>query len=347
LKKIRFVVDENNRKMSKSIGNVIEPRQAIRGIPNKLPQCGLDVLRFWIAHEYYKPQIQIGSSILEKFLKRTFELRSILRFIVGNLSDLNAQHLNESLVDYESLLPLDKYMLTCLNKLIASVTDSYDDMNLNKVVTSFENFFLTDLSSFYIKSIRDRLYCEKKNSLERKSSQTTLYYILVKSLVMLGPIMPHLAEEAFCYSILKNDQANSLFRSELNYSTDPKWNNKTIEDLFGTIGQMRTQFFELIQSEKSSLYEINLECDSSLYDLLDHFNKSTGSNKWLMECFDCSQLNLTQTESNLDSNKNKFRLNVNKINESEKFVCLRCRKHTSLSQNELCSRCANAIASFK
>ena len=335
--------------MSKSIGNVIEPRQAIRGIPNKLPQCGLDVLRFWIAHEYYKPQIQIGSSILEKFLKRTFEIRSILRFIVGNLSDLKAQHLNESLVDYESLLPLDKYILMCLNKLIGSVTDSYDDMNLNKALTSIENFFLTDLSSFYIKSIRDRLYCEKKESLERKSSQTTLYYILVKSLVMIGPIMPHLAEEAFCYSILNQvkSENSSLFRSELNYSMDPKWNNKTIEYLFSSIGQMRTQFFELIHSEKSSLYEIDLECETSLYDLLDHFNKSIGSKKWLLECFDCSQLSLKQNDSYSNSKRNSFTLRVKKINENERFVCLRCRKHTSSSQSELCSRCANAIFSFK
>jgi isoleucyl-tRNA synthetase len=146
--------------MSKSIGNVIEPRQAIVGIPNKLPQCGLDTLRFWIAHEYYKPQIQIGSNILEKFLKRTFEIRSILRFIVGNLSDLNAEQLN--LIEYESLLPIDKYILNSLNSLLESVTYSYEEMNLNRVVTLIENFYLANLSSFYIKSVKDRLYWLKE-----------------------------------------------------------------------------------------------------------------------------------------------------------------------------------------
>ena len=100
-------------------------------------------------------------------MKRTFEIRSILRFIVGNLSDLNAEQLN--LIEYESLLPIDKYILNSLNSLLESVTDSYEEMNLNRVVTLIENFYLANLSSFYIKSVKDRLYCEKKDSFERKS----------------------------------------------------------------------------------------------------------------------------------------------------------------------------------
>lgn len=329
-----FVVDENNRKMSKSIGNVIEPMQAIKGIPNKLPQCGLDVLRFWIAHEYYKPQIQIGANILEKFLKRTFELRSILRFIVGNL---NEDDLNKKLVKYDSLLPIDKYILNQLNNLLESVNESYDDMNLTKAITSLENFFLTQLSSFYIKSVRDRLYCEKKDSLERKSCQTALYYVLIKSLVMIAPVMPHLAEEAFYHSILKKESQNddySLFRSYFNYDRNPEWKNDQIDALFVKINQMRDHFNEIIQSEKASLFEVNLECNKFMFD------KLKDSNAWLIECFGCSFLNL---KLNAEM-KSDFKLTVNKLDESRVFMCQRCRRHTSFRENEFCTRCQNVIA---
>jgi isoleucyl-tRNA synthetase len=331
-------VDENNRKMSKSIGNVIEPRQAINGIPNKLPQCGLDVLRFWIAHEYYKPQIQIGSNILEKFLKRTFEIRSILRFLVGNLSDLNVENLN--LIDYELLLPIDKYILNSLNSLLESVTDSYQDMNLNKVVTLIEIFYLTNLSSFYIKSVKDRLYCEKKDSFERKSCQTALYYVLIKSLVMIGPVMPHLAEEAFCYSFLKQDKSKnddySLFRSDLNFEANPNWNNSSINNLFKIIDNMRDKFFDLIQSETASQFEINLEISKELNDLImTNYKQNT---KWLIECFGCSKLNIKKIN---DSNGLEFLLQANKI--TNKFICQRCRMHSSSNKNELCERCSNAL----
>ena len=145
------MVDEANRKMSKSIGNVIEPRQAIQGIPGKLPSCGLDVLRFWIAHEYYKPQIQIGKTILEKFHKRTFEIRSILRFIIGNLHDLDVKKLDQQLIPYEAILPIDKYLLHQLNSLIDLVVTNYDEMQLNKTICLIENFLLTQVSSLLTK----------------------------------------------------------------------------------------------------------------------------------------------------------------------------------------------------
>ena len=350
-----FVVDETNRKMSKSIGNVIEPRQAIHGIPGKLPACGLDVLRFWIAHEYYKPHIQIGKAILEKFHKRTFEIRSILRFITGNLNDLDVNKLDQQLVPYEAILPIDKYLLHQLNSLIDLVVTNYDEMQLNKTICLIENFFLTQVSSFYIKSVRDRLYCESLESLERRSCQTTLYYLLTKSLLMIAPILPHLAEEAFYFSILqkKPNKMNdySLFRSDFKLETNPVWYNKSIEELFLVVDQFRTCFFDQIQSEKMTIFEVNIKCNQQLYDLLETYSKT--SNDWLLECLGCSKLNIAKINEETNCQDLKivklneidygFELRVKKL--TDQFFCSRCRRYTSHRENEICFRCVNVLKS--
>lgn len=160
-----FVVDENDRKMSKSLGNVIEPRQVIEGGQQqasskasgggaaKLPAAGLDTMRFWVAHEHHKPQIQIGPSVVDKFIKRAFELRSVVRFVTANLYDFDPETCG---VAYDHLLPLDKFILLALAQTVHLVRVNYDDMNISKAINSLEAFVLNKLSSFYIKCVRVR-----------------------------------------------------------------------------------------------------------------------------------------------------------------------------------------------
>lgn len=146
-----FVVDESNRKMSKSVGNVIDPIHAIEGQSSKkIPQAGLDTMRFWIAHEYHKAHIQIGGTILEKFLKRAFEVRSIVRFVTANLSDFDVSRS----IKYEDLCALDKYELAKLVQITDTVRSCYDDMSINKALNSLETYLLTNLSSYYFKCIK-------------------------------------------------------------------------------------------------------------------------------------------------------------------------------------------------
>lgn len=333
-----FVVDEQNRKMSKSIGNVVEPLQAVQGISNKLPQAGLDTLRFWIAHEHHKPQIQIGAQIIEKFIKRVFEIRSILRFLVGNLYDFKPTEL----VAYNQMWPLDKFILSKLGNLNETVYQNYEDMNLSKTINLVENFLLSQISSFYIKSTKDRLYCEKSDSLERRSVQTAIYYLLIQLLVMIGPVMPHLAEEAFHYSILnKNVLESSLFRSDFDFKCDQDWQNEQIEQLFEKIEFLRGRFFEKIQSDNSAMYEIILDCDFSSFKKLDEIKKKIGSYNWLTECFGCADVNVNLEKNGNKENSNiSINLNVKKVN---KFSCVRCRKFNCNQDGTLCTRCKQVL----
>lgn len=263
---------------------------------------------------------------------------------------MDPDNLNEQLIEYESLLPIDKFLLNQLNTVLHQVTTNYDEMNINKSILLIENFFITQLSSLYINSVRDRLYCERQDSLERRSAQTALFHVLSKSLVMLGPIMPHLSEEAFHYSILKKMNATddySLFRSDLNFQPDSKWANKPISNFFTILNQLRGVFFEIVQSDKMSIFQIKIKCSQDLYDLLKPHTESA----WLTECFGCAKLSLELTRGvkHMEHNRNfeidgveySFILEAEKSTES--FACMRCRRFTSANENEICNRCSNVI----
>jgi isoleucyl-tRNA synthetase len=340
-----FVVDENNRKMSKSVGNVIEPAQAIYGVKNKMPQSGLDALRFWVAHEYNKSNIQIGPAILDKFIKRVFDLRSVFRFVVGNLNDFSG--LERDLIDYELLNPVDKFILCKLSALIDPVVDNYNSMNLNRSINLIENFVLTHLSSFYIKSAKDRLYCDKADSLQRRSAQTALYYVLVKLLPTIAPILPHLAEEAFLNSpMIKEKSTSSLFRSELSMHGDSRWKNESIDGLFDVVNFLRDRFNERIKTDNAATFDLTIQCDESLFKLLT----AESSSSWLGDCFGCASLKCevlanTVSLTEFDSTGIKFlyRIEVDKC--KDKFSCPRCRRFIADEEHGLCVRCAGLVNS--
>jgi isoleucyl-tRNA synthetase len=375
-----FTVDESNRKMSKSLGNTIEPHEAIRGsTKSKLPQCGNDVLRFWVAHDHQKPYIQVGANVLEKFLKRVFEIRSILRFMVANLTDLKLDETN-SLVDYEHLMPVDKYILTRLNDLIEKTTSGYEDMNMSKSLLQIESFFLTELSSFYIKAIKDRLYCEKADGLPRRSAQTSLYHLTAKCLCLIAPIMPHLAEEAYQYSNIsgKSNEAEprSLFRRNVDelaaqLECNNEWNSEIVDNLFRIVFRIRESFFEQIQSDNAITYDLSVECGAhDIYELIDSQRRKLAletTNRsdewdWLAECVGCSSVDVTYIAANASSGGvgdvpaavlsssssllsvlDKIKVRANKISE-KKFMCKRCRRYKcSSASEELCPRCFNLI----
>ena len=357
-----FVVDEHNRKMSKSLGNVIEPEQAIRGGANRMPHA----LRFWIAHEYYKPHIQIGPQQMDKFVKRVFELRSVLRYMVGNLKH---GWCPGHLLAYDQLRPLDKYVLNELAHFTDTVRRHYDDMQLNKALLAIEAFFLTQLSGFYLKLVKDRLYCAERESSERRSAETAIYHILSKCLPLMAPIMPHLAEEAFQYSALKqahstgndDDDDDTLFRSSLGLddTSNDEWRtrrDKNVDTQFAVVNKLRQRFHELVQSDNHATYAIQLECDDALYSLLTGASEMANDrdNEWMLECFACSSLHLVRRQSEADGEKlerlaidqlgdvGSFRLRATRV--TDKRACDRCRRYNCNLNEHVCERCDKIVS---
>lgn len=194
-----FIKDEQGRKMSKSLGNVVDPVEIVN-------KYGADILRLWVASTDFFDNIRAGKNIIEQQVEVYRKLRNTLRYLLSNLSDFT----EDDLLSQDQLLPLDKWALGRLQKYIAQVTEYYEGFEYSKVYSATVKYCTTELSSTYLDILKDRLYVEAKDSVYRRSAQTTLYYILEALVKILAPIMPFTAEEAYLESPLKKYESVHL-----------------------------------------------------------------------------------------------------------------------------------------
>lgn len=191
-----FVLDEKGTKMSKSLGNVVDPRAVILGGKDqkKDPPYGADVLRLWVASVDYSSDVMIGSRILSQVAEVYRKLRFTLRYILGNLQDFDPDH---GTVTYESLPATDKYMLLKLAEMVDECNAAYSTFQFSKVYQALQRFAVSDLSNFYLDVVKDRLYVSAPASADRRACQTVLNALLQNLLPLIAPILPHMAEDAW------------------------------------------------------------------------------------------------------------------------------------------------------
>ncbi|MBI2996652.1 MAG: isoleucine--tRNA ligase [Candidatus Melainabacteria bacterium] len=183
-----FVLDENGRKMSKSLGNVIDPQKVIN-------EYGADILRLWVSSTDYSSDMRIGQTMLKQLAEVYRNIRNTARFILSNLYDFD----NKNIVQYEELWFIDKFILSSLEELKKSINSCFNDYQFYKYYQLIQNFCTTDLSSFYFDIVKDRLYTAGKNSKSRKSVQFVLNEILNFLVRVLCPVLPHLAQDIWDY----------------------------------------------------------------------------------------------------------------------------------------------------
>ncbi len=184
-----FVVDENKQKLSKSLGNYIEPSE----ITDKL---GAEILRGWVAMVDYQEDMSISDTIIQMVATQYRKIRNTIRYLLGNLADFQPE---KEKVPVSALLPLDAYMLHRLLEIEKKVVQAYESYQYQHVYHTLLKFCTVELSAFYLDVLKDRLYCEKRESILRKSAQTVLYEIARSLLIMLSPIYSFTAYEAWKY----------------------------------------------------------------------------------------------------------------------------------------------------
>ena len=198
-----FVLDGKGRKMSKSIGNTIVPKDVTK-------KFGADILRLWVASIDTESDVRVSMDILSQVSEVYRKIRNTLRFLIANTSDFNPK---EDGIDFAELRPVDKYMLVKFNELVKQIRKAYDNYSFMSVYKSIINFITNDLSSFYLDFAKDVVYIEAANSPERRSMQTVMYVILKDLVKVLVPILPHTAEETWTY--LEHEPENFAYLAEM------------------------------------------------------------------------------------------------------------------------------------
>lgn len=193
-----FVLDEKGFKMSKSLGNVVNPMEVIEGGNNQKldPAYGADVLRLWVASVDYSGDVCIGKNIIKQTFESYRKLRNTARYLIGNLADfkpLGTDGCNE--VQYDDLPSLDKWMLGRLSAVLKEVNSALDEYQFNRATQELLRFATSDLSNFYLDVAKDRLYISSINDHRRRSCQTVIKACLEGFAKAIAPILPHMAED--------------------------------------------------------------------------------------------------------------------------------------------------------
>ncbi len=183
-----FVVDGQGKKMSKSLGNGVDPQDIIK-------KYGADVLRLWVASEDYRNDIPISGEIVERMAEAYRRIRNTIRFMLGNLNGFSP----DKAVAVKDMPEIDRYMMMQLKKLVETVDTAYNTFEFHKVFHTVHSHCVVNLSSFYLDGAKSELYAEAKDSIERRSIQTVMWETLRALTVMMSPIMPFTTEEVWGY----------------------------------------------------------------------------------------------------------------------------------------------------
>ena len=182
-----FVVDGQGRKMSKSLGNGMEPQEIFE-------KLGAEILRLWIGSTDYSGELAISDEILKRVVESYRRIRNTLRFLLANVSDFDPA---TDAVPRAELLEIDRYAQAMTARWQQAVTEDYTRFEFHLVSAKLQTFCSEDLGAFYLDILKDRLYTTAPKSLARRSAQTVLYQITDALLRLMAPILSFTAEEAW------------------------------------------------------------------------------------------------------------------------------------------------------
>ena len=335
-----WTVDGEGKVMHKSLGNGIDPAELYE-------EFGADLVRLWAGSCDYHVDVRCSKDIFKQLSQQYLKFRNTARYCLGNLDGFDA----DNLVAPADMLELDRWAITKLNTLIEKITEYYNNYEFHLISHAINDFCVIDLSSFYLDIIKDRLYCEEKNSLKRRSAQTALYLILDSMTKMFAPIlaftcdeiwlaMPHAAKDD-----ARNVVLNYFNKPFTDYSLDDtsmeKWNTliSLRDDVNGVLETARAE--KRIGKPLEALVNISSTDNASAETLETVKTMNLPELLIVSKCL-IEENNLPDAISGNGINNPGLKISVT---EAPGTKCPRCWIHSESADSEtgLCPRCKAVI----
>ncbi len=336
-----FVVDAQGKKMSKSLGNVVAPKEVIN-------KYGAEILRLWVSASDYKDDVRISENILKQLSDAYRRIRNTSRFMLGNLSDFNPQ---ADSVAYGDLLEIDRFALHTLGQLIERTRKAYEAFEFHVVYHGLYNYCTVDLSAFYLDILKDRLYTSPPASKARRSAQTVMYKILDSLAKLMAPILAFTAEEVWRYMPEIPEKTESIHMSRLP-QVDPEMLDDELAGQWRHILTVRGEVTKVLEEARAQKRighsldaAVTLGADGDLFDILKRREAD------LRSILIVSKVELVQGELADSTSSDTLEKFFIKVQAAEGEKCERCWVHdTSVGSHTdhptVCERCSDALKEF-
>ncbi len=333
-----FVVDAEGKKMSKSLGNVVAPKEVIN-------RYGAEILRLWVSASDYRDDIRISDNILRQLVDAYRRIRNTCRFMLGNLNDFDPR---SDCVDYGKMEDIDRFALHRLRQLMEKADRAYENFEFHVIHHSLHNFCAVDLSAFYLDVLKDRLYTSAPRSQARRSAQTAIYHILDTLARLMAPILVFTAEEIWRYMPDDGRKEASVHLAGMPPAR-PDWTDDELARRWEAILEIRslvTKALEQARADKLIGHSLDagvtVGVDKQRFELLEPYAGQ------LRSIFIVSQAELVRgpVEDALVNHEDRVYVGVRPA-EGEK--CQRCWVHDPTvgadgSHPGICSRCIGQLA---
>lgn len=330
-----FTMDGQGRKMSKSLGNTILPKDITE-------KYGADILRLWVSSVDYREDVRISENILQQMSDAYRRIRNTARFLMGNLN--NFDYANDK-VDYKDMFEIDKWAMHKLEELKEKTTEYYDKYEFYSLFQEITYFCSMEMSSFYLDIVKDRLYCEETTSIERRSAQTVLTEVLKVLVRIISPVLSFTADEIWerIPEALKEEESVHLSKW---IEANPEYLNEELAKKWDKIARLRREVNKKLEAERQTGLighsldaRVLLNIANDEYSFIKDYTENEVSDLFIVSQVKFVNDNLAESEIEGIS------ISVEKASGEK---CERCWKYDEEvghdhNHSDVCPRCASVL----
>ena len=321
-----FAMDDQGRKMSKSLGNTVAPQDIIK-------QSGAEILRLWVSMVDYREDIRVGKEVLARTVEAYRKIRNVLRVLVANLYDFDPK---DDSVPTGRMLEIDRWALAKYADAAERIVKAYDDYDYPGIFQAANHLITVDLSAFYIDVTKDRMYTFGARSEARRSGQTAMFIIVDGLARLLAPILSVTMDEL--WRMLPGEREASVHMALFPRELD-RWQDPALLERWVPLMKLRDDVnVHLEGMRKEKVIAANLSAHASVaargeaLKLLQHYQD------FLPTLLGVSQVTLREGDESVRS-----------IEKASGTKCDRCWRYVAEVSQEpdrtgLCSRCVEALA---
>lgn len=333
-----FMLDGEGRKMSKSLGNVIDPLKVME-------QVGADILRLWVASVDYRSDFRVSDAILKQVAEVYRKIRNTFRYLLGNLNGFDPK---QHAVPKEQLLEIDRFALNKFEQVRKRIVKGYRDFDFHIVYQEVNNFCTVDMSAFYFDVSKDRMYTVAPDALERRSGQTAMYEILVGLTQLVAPILSYTADEVWPFVPGTTEESVQLTQWE---NVDQYEIDDALEKKWDAILKVRDEVLKALEvARKEKVIGKGLTAAVDLYPDENALQVLKNTPR-LEEVLGVSQVTVAEPGAVVPEDATAYAGLSIRVRPAEGETCERCRiVTTQIGQNEehptLCPVCAENVIHF-